>query len=333
MTRYDVLGSSCTGTDGTANRTLALTAIGENLEVYVDGVLYTYTTQYTAADTTVTTITFVVPVWNTQLISVIYTVTTTSVPADSTYVPVNYYTTVQEARNFLGVSINEISTQGLLQHIKRASQQIDKIATRTWGVPVTYTDELYDGDGTDLLFLRNVDIQSVSALSIRETPSDSTATYSTVSTSTIQVYSDGYIMLYTDAAVNLFTAGAATVKITYVTGASQSNALSSGISDSATTIAVTSTTGFKSRGTIIIDGEWIEYTGLTSTTFTGCTRGALGTSAASHNSAASVYQAPPENVRHLCILLMAQNINKDNTRNDEIRRLFGEIEYEGPLVV
>ena len=68
------------------------------------------------------------------------------------------------------------------------------------------------------------------------------------------------------------------------------NTLNGALNDSDTTITVTSTTGFDSTGTIIIDSELITYIGTTSTTFTGCTRGALGTSAASHSSGATVTQ-------------------------------------------
>lgn len=49
-----------------------------------------------------------------------------------------------------------------------------------------------------------------------------------------------------------------------------------------TTITVDSTTGFNSSGTIIIEDEQIAYTGITSTTFTGCTRGSGGTTATTH---------------------------------------------------
>lgn len=64
--------------------------------------------------------------------------------------------------------------------------------------------------------------------------------------------------------------------------------LSAGISNSATTIPVVSTSAFPSDGAICIDSEVIFYTGKTSTTFTGCTRGADGSMAVSHLSAADV---------------------------------------------
>ena len=61
-----------------------------------------------------------------------------------------------------------------------------------------------------------------------------------------------------------------------------STLLSGGISDTDTTITVDSTTNFEAVGTITIGNENITYTGKTSTTFTGCTRGADSTTAASH---------------------------------------------------
>lgn len=59
---------------------------------------------------------------------------------------------------------------------------------------------------------------------------------------------------------------------------------------SITTITVTpSTAGFPTpAGTIRIDSEEIDYTGTTGTTFSGCTRGAHGTTAASHVNGTTV---------------------------------------------
>ena len=66
--------------------------------------------------------------------------------------------------------------------------------------------------------------------------------------------------------------------------------LTSSIDDDDTTIPVSSTSSFDSTGTIIINSENITYTGTTSTTFTGATRGAESTTAASHSSADTVAQ-------------------------------------------
>ena len=62
----------------------------------------------------------------------------------------------------------------------------------------------------------------------------------------------------------------------------ETTTLDGALTDSATTVTVASTTGFTSTGVIFILGEQISYTGITSTTFTGCTRGANSTTAASH---------------------------------------------------
>jgi len=48
----------------------------------------------------------------------------------------------------------------------------------------------------------------------------------------------------------------------------------------ATTLTVTTTTGFASSGSLLIGDEIITYSGRTITTFTGCTRGTSGTTAA-----------------------------------------------------
>ena len=60
--------------------------------------------------------------------------------------------------------------------------------------------------------------------------------------------------------------------------------------DSVTTITVASTTGFDSTGTLFIANEQITYTGTTSTTFTGATRGANSTTAAAHSDGTQIAQ-------------------------------------------
>jgi hypothetical protein len=65
-------------------------------------------------------------------------------------------------------------------------------------------------------------------------------------------------------------------------------ALNGGINNSVTTVTVVSTTGFPATGTFLVGTELITYSGLTPTTFTGCTRGQQGTTAASHLTGAVV---------------------------------------------
>lgn len=68
--------------------------------------------------------------------------------------------------------------------------------------------------------------------------------------------------------------------------------LSSALDASNSTIAVVSTTGFTSgNGTILIDQELSTYTGNTSVTFTGASRGSNGTIATTHSNGSIVYNA------------------------------------------
>lgn len=58
--------------------------------------------------------------------------------------------------------------------------------------------------------------------------------------------------------------------------------LAQSLSESATTMSVNSTTGLPGSGTVLLESEIMTYTGLTSTTLTGVTRGQRNTRAASH---------------------------------------------------
>jgi hypothetical protein len=72
---------------------------------------------------------------------------------------------------------------------------------------------------------------------------------------------------------------------------SVTNQLNGAINNSVTTITVDATSAFPSSGVIDIDSELITYTGKTATDFTGCVRGANGTTAASHLDNAVVTNA------------------------------------------
>ena len=63
---------------------------------------------------------------------------------------------------------------------------------------------------------------------------------------------------------------------------SNTDTLNGAINNSVTTITLDSTTDFETAGTVTIGSEQVTYTGKTSTTLTGCTRGANSTTAASH---------------------------------------------------
>lgn len=76
--------------------------------------------------------------------------------------------------------------------------------------------------------------------------------------------------------------------LTYTSGSG--NVLLNNVS---TTINVTSTTGFAASGTILIDSEIITYSGVTATSFTGCTRGTSQSMAANHSLDPTTGSATP----------------------------------------
>jgi hypothetical protein len=67
--------------------------------------------------------------------------------------------------------------------------------------------------------------------------------------------------------------------------------LSSGINASVTSLTMASSTSFPSSGTVQIGSELITYTGNSGGTLSGLTRGATGTTAATHSSGATVTDA------------------------------------------
>lgn len=76
--------------------------------------------------------------------------------------------------------------------------------------------------------------------------------------------------------------GASSCRYLMVDGALATRVGAAGATSGVTTIPADSTVGFPNTGTLLIQSEQVTYTGRTSTTFTGCTRAANGTSAASH---------------------------------------------------
>jgi len=66
--------------------------------------------------------------------------------------------------------------------------------------------------------------------------------------------------------------------------------LNGSITDSDTTITLTSSSGFSPTGTVKISDEEITYTGISGNDLTGCTRGANSTTATSHSDESAVSQ-------------------------------------------
>ena len=64
--------------------------------------------------------------------------------------------------------------------------------------------------------------------------------------------------------------------------------LAEALDNSETEIDLTSATGFPTSGTVRCESEDITYTGITTNTLTGCTRGAGSTSAATHSNGLAI---------------------------------------------
>ena len=72
------------------------------------------------------------------------------------------------------------------------------------------------------------------------------------------------------------------------TSGALTNNLNGAINNSVTTITLSSGTGFPTSGTVLINSELIDYTGVSTNDLTGCTRGVRGTTAAAHSDGDTV---------------------------------------------
>lgn len=76
--------------------------------------------------------------------------------------------------------------------------------------------------------------------------------------------------------------------LTNATSAATVTTLNGAIDSVVTSIVLTNATGFDSSGLVRVDSEVISYSGISTNTLTGCTRGVNGTTAASHSTLANV---------------------------------------------
>jgi hypothetical protein len=135
---------------------------------------------------------------------------------DSLIESIALYTSIADVRRFTAVGTSEFSDTSIYDMIKRVTGRIDELTGRTWKGVQTVIDEYYDGDDTDILWLNNTDLISVSALSIDD---NQDGTYTSVTTSYVFVYPDGHIILGRNAEITSFVAaGPKAVKVSYTYG-------------------------------------------------------------------------------------------------------------------
>ena len=124
------------------------------------------------------------------------------------------YTSVEAIRAFTKVQAAEWTDDNINEMIKMATSEIDLYTGRTWKGVQTVTNEYYDGNDGDTLWLNHTDLKSVTSVAIDTSQS---GTYTTVTTAPF-VNSMGYIVLNRNGNITAFTANPDSVKITYTYG-------------------------------------------------------------------------------------------------------------------
>lgn len=135
------------------------------------------------------------------------------------------YCTVSDIRAESKIEASELSNDAIHKMIVRATNKIDHDTGRTWKGVQTMTDEYYDGDDTDILWLNQTDIQSLTDLAIDD---DRDGTYTDItitedSVDNVHYYEEGYLVLDANHSpeVTTFISGPKTVKVSYTYGNSE----------------------------------------------------------------------------------------------------------------
>lgn len=160
----------------------------------------------------------------------------------------------------------------------------------------------YAGDGGLELDLEVYPVASVS--SIQQDPTGDYDSPTTVSSSAYTIVDGRRLRLKSTSSAAWFSEKDSN-RVTFVAGFGGSTTLSSAVLVGATTISVVSTASItKNRsggGRVVIGTEVVLFTGTTSTTLTGCTRGAEGTTASEYFAGTAVTEPPPQDLVQLII--------------------------------
>jgi len=299
MTMLNITGTNLTGTSGTTNRTYIVDNVdSDNLQIFISGVYLYEDTDYSVSSDTIT---FVNRVWDDQPIDIVYDSTITS-SYGSTLALARFMgiearipdlTSVATSRikeevgtgdssttifwldhSFIladGYTIyygaDEASSIPLLETIHYTlDKDLGKITLTSTGVSLVSTNLIYAAYSYCSINLTNTQLSNAILRAKSEVDNFTNNHFADSTSATpdwnqvLDEYQDGkgafdinYFILNKYPIPNVST---------IVDGV---------ITADDVTITVASTSGFPSSGYILIEDDKIEYTGKTSTTFTGCT--------------------------------------------------------------
>jgi len=129
------------------------------------------------------------------------------------------YCTIDEVRSFTNVQATEYSDGQLQLIIDGVTADIDDFTGRTWQMIHTETEELYDGNGEDLLALDDGDIQTVTAITVDTDQDGVFETTVAVATDVYIYYVNGCIVLNKSRApIKVWPNKRQSIKVTYTYG-------------------------------------------------------------------------------------------------------------------
>lgn len=259
-------------------------------------------------------------------------------------------TLLGRASDYFSASTTPTTTQ-VTELIERKSAEIEARTSRAWRVR-TSTEELHDmrnsykyGRGRRVYLRHTGVITPIASASGDSLKVWNGSTWEEWASSRTEGR-DGDFWFNADSGY-LYIVGAYAwhredaIKITYRYNEGASASLNEGgtLADDATTVTVTSTTGFPNSGYAFIEDECVYFSSKTSTNLT-VTRGARGTTAATHADGSEVYWVP-DRIQNLCAKMVFRELlygddysvtfpegSANLTQGSKFERLTKEIEGE-----
>lgn len=210
-----------------------------------------------------------------------------------------YYTSPEHVRKFLGKSSSFSgstypSTETVENMIRKAEREIERRTGRAWR-KIKENEEYLTADRTTIAGTPYITVSKKPILSLVSLNVWNGSEYEDFVSEKTEGRAEDYWVIPGDGKIisEYFNEYEDGIKISYYYGAPEASLDGEHAADTIT-LTVDDTNNFPEDGIIQIETEKIHYTGRTTTTFTGCTRGIDDTTAAVHANASTVTPVFPE---------------------------------------
>ena len=207
---------------------------------------------------------------------------------------------------------------------------IERRTGRYWRSQKTVTDKLYDGDGSTIMYLHHIDVQSLTAISV---DNNYTGTFTTITTSKVKLHGTyGKLTLATELnpEVGYFPLGENTVKVSYTYGLETSETGTASAVGTGTLTDAAKTWGVNQLASYVLQDSGGSSYKILSNTATILT---LDTTLTPATGAYTILLPIPEEVKYLCRLMVSNLMQLEDAREAIINALMRDLTANRAAIV